>query len=103
MSDSMQPHGQQPTMFLCLQGFSRQEYWSGLQCPPPGHLSDPGNKLGSPACRQILYQLIYQGSPQEVMPDLLNSPWDGKGKPRLPVYRGSGNSLEKQNFKVQGP
>ena len=23
-------------------GFSRQEYWSGLLCPPPGELSDPG-------------------------------------------------------------
>ena len=23
-------------------GFSRQEYWSGLPCPPPGHLSNPG-------------------------------------------------------------
>ena len=25
-------------------GFSRQEYWSGLPCPPPGDLSDPGIK-----------------------------------------------------------
>ena len=23
-------------------GFSRQEYWSGLQCPPPGDLPNPG-------------------------------------------------------------
>ena len=23
-------------------GFSRQEYWSGLLCPPPGELPDPG-------------------------------------------------------------
>jgi len=22
-------------------GFSRQEYWSGLPCPPPGDLPDP--------------------------------------------------------------
>ena len=22
-------------------GFSRQEYWSGLPCPPPGNLSNP--------------------------------------------------------------
>ena len=22
--------------------FSRQEYWSGLLCPPSGHLPDPG-------------------------------------------------------------
>ena len=33
-------------------GFSRQEYWSGLPCPPPGDLPDPGIKpasLTSPA------------------------------------------------------
>ena len=23
-------------------GFSRQEYWSGLPCPSPGNLPDPG-------------------------------------------------------------
>ena len=28
-------------------GFSRQEYWSGLPCPPPGDLPDPGIKLVS--------------------------------------------------------
>ena len=32
-------------------GFSRQEYWSGVPCPPPGDLSDSGiepRSLGSP-------------------------------------------------------
>ena len=29
--------------------FSRQEYWSGLPCPSPGDLSDPGIEPGSPA------------------------------------------------------
>ena len=28
-------------------GFSRQEYWSGLPCPLPGDLPDPGIKPGS--------------------------------------------------------
>ena len=28
-------------------GFSRQEYWSGLPCPPPGDLLDPGIELAS--------------------------------------------------------
>ena len=28
---------------------SRQEYWSGLPCPSPGDLSDPGIEPGSPA------------------------------------------------------
>ena len=33
-------------------GFSRQEYWSGLLCPPPGDVPDPGIEapsLTSPA------------------------------------------------------
>ena len=33
-------------------GFSRQEYWSGLPCPPPEDLLDPeikGMSLTSPA------------------------------------------------------
>ena len=30
-------------------GFSRQEYWRGLPCPPPGDLPDPGIELASPA------------------------------------------------------
>ena len=29
-------------------GFSRQEYWSGLPCPPPGDLSNPGIEPVSP-------------------------------------------------------
>ena len=30
-------------------GFSRQEYWSGLPCPPPEDLPDPGIEPMSPA------------------------------------------------------
>ena len=32
----------QPTRLLCPRGFSRQEYWNGLPCPPPEDLPDPG-------------------------------------------------------------
>ena len=32
---------------LCM-GFSRQEYWSGFPCPPPGGLPSPGIKPMSP-------------------------------------------------------
>ena len=28
-------------------GLSRQEYWSGLPCPPVGNLPDPGMELTS--------------------------------------------------------
>ena len=31
------------------EGFSRQEYWSGLPFPSPGDLPDPVIELGSPA------------------------------------------------------
>ena len=37
---------------LLSMGFSRQEYWSGLPCPPPGDLPNPGTEpvsLMSPA------------------------------------------------------
>ena len=32
-------------------GFSRQEYWSGVPCPPPGNLPHPGIEPGSPTLR----------------------------------------------------
>ena len=88
----------------CPWGYSRQEYWSGLPCPPSGDLPNPRIESRSPAfqvdslsseppgkskntgvgslsllqgifptqelsygllyCRQILYQLSHQGSPQ---------------------------------------
>ena len=40
-------------------GFSRQEYWSGLPCPPPGDLPDPGIEpmsLMSPALAGGFFQ-----------------------------------------------
>ena len=43
--------------------FSRQEYWSGLPCPPLGDFPTQGSNPGLPHCRQILYCLSYQGSP----------------------------------------
>ena len=38
-------------------GFSRQEYWSGLRCPPPGGLPDAGFEPTSPVspALRILY------------------------------------------------
>ena len=40
---------------LLSMGFSKQEYWSGLPCPPPGDLPNPVIKLGFPALQRILY------------------------------------------------
>ena len=44
MSDSLRLCGPQPASLLCPWGFSRQEYCSGLPCPLPGELLDPGIK-----------------------------------------------------------
>ena len=41
---------------------SEQEYWNGLPYPPPGNLPTKGSNPGLLHCRQILYQLSYQGS-----------------------------------------
>ena len=59
-------------------GFPRQEYWSGLPCPPPGDLPDPGIKLSSTVSlhwRQILYPLSHLGSPYMLDINLLSDIW----------------------------
>ena len=48
VSDSLQLHGLSSARLLCPWGFSRQEYWSGLPCPPPGDLPNPGIEPRSP-------------------------------------------------------
>ena len=48
-----------------VHGFSRQEYWSELPCPPPGDLLDPGIKprlLHLLHCRWILNSQNHLGS-----------------------------------------
>ena len=40
-------------------GFSRQEYLSGLPCPPPGNFLTQGSNSGLPHWRQILYHLSH--------------------------------------------
>ena len=42
VSDSLWSHGLWPARLLSPWGFSRQEYWRGFPCPPPGDLWDPG-------------------------------------------------------------
>ena len=60
---------------LCPWGFSRQEYRSGLPCPPPGDLPNPGIKPESPAC--LLHwqvgslPLVPPGKPSKTLPALI--------------------------------
>ena len=64
VSDSVRPHGLQPARLLCPWGFSRQEYWSRLPCHLQGIFPTQGSNPGLPHCRQILYPLSHQRSPQ---------------------------------------
>ena len=43
-------------------GFSRQEYWSGLPCSPPGDLPDPGIEPISPALQADSLLLSHWGN-----------------------------------------
>ena len=44
LRNPMEGAGQAPPTIGC----SRQEYWSGLPCPPPGNLPNPGIESTSP-------------------------------------------------------
>ena len=46
-------------------GVSRPDYWSVLPFFSLGDLPDPGIEPGLLHCRQMLYPLSHQGSPQE--------------------------------------
>ena len=45
-------------------GFSRQKYWSGLPFPFQGIFPTQGLNPGLQHCRQVLYHLCHQGSPE---------------------------------------
>ena len=45
-------------LFLLSVGFSRQEYWNGLLCPPMGHLPNPGTQPASPALLGVFFFLL---------------------------------------------
>ena len=62
VSNSLRPHGRQPGQAPLSMEFSRPEYWSGLPCPSPGDLPDPGVGCWPPASQaDSLFEL--QGSP----------------------------------------
>ena len=52
-------------------GLFRQEYWSGLLCPPPGDLPNPGMNLHLLQllhCRWILYHGVTAEAPSYTLP-----------------------------------
>ena len=60
-------HRLYPTRLFCPWRFSRQEYWNGLPCPPPGDLLNPGIELRYP-------KLQADSLPSELPRKPLNSP-----------------------------
>ena len=63
LSDSLQPHGQSSLVGYSPWGLSRQFYWSGLPCRPPGDLPNPGTEPRSPALQVDSLPAEAQGSP----------------------------------------
>ena len=59
-------------------GFSRQEYWSGFPCPPPGHLPNPGIE---PMTQHLLHwqegslPLVPSGNPGSYVCIMCNNEW----------------------------
>ena len=74
VSNFLQPSGLYPAKLLCLWGFSRREYWSGLPWSPSGILRSQGSNPGLPHCKCILYHLNHQGSPRILEWELFPSP-----------------------------
>ena len=66
VSASLQPQGLSPTRLLCLWGFSRQEYQSGLPRPSLGDLPNTGIKPTCPAWQADSLPPRQQGSPNRV-------------------------------------
>ena len=64
-------------------GFSRQEYWSGLPCPPPGDLPNPGIKHTS-----FMFCTLADGF-------FTTSPtWEAPKSPRITCILGGGWSQD---------
>ena len=46
--------------------FSRKEYWSGLPCPPPGDVPNPGIEPGPPAFQADSLSSEPPGKPKDI-------------------------------------
>ena len=75
-------------------GLSRQEYWSGLPCPSPGDLPDPGIKSGSLALRADVLPSEPPGNPNMYTEYQLRlSPlFEYYARPRTPAMTGIGHT-----------
>ena len=53
-------------------GFSRQEYWSGLSCPSPGALADPGIETASLVSPALAGDFFTTSATQEALKIVLS-------------------------------
>ena len=56
-------------------GFSKQEYWSGLSCPPPGDLPNPGIEPTSPSTPELQANSMPLGHWESPHSDLWFAPY----------------------------
>ena len=65
MSDSFATPWTVPCQAPLFMGFSRQKYWSGLPCPPPGDLPNSGIKPVSSATPILAGKFFTTGPPEK--------------------------------------
>ena len=68
-SDFLQPHRTIAHQAPLSMGFSRQEYWSKLPCPPPGDLPNTGIKPRSPTLQVDSLPSEPPGRPRIITPN----------------------------------
>ena len=66
LCDPMDCVAHQAPLFM---GFSRQEYWSGLLCPSPGDLLNPGIEPTSKGIKQIKFVVKKLSKKKCLVPD----------------------------------
>ena len=102
MSNFFRPRG-----LLCPWGFSRQEYWSGLPCSPPGDFPNPGMECRSLALQADSLLSEPPAKPKSTSvgsPSLLQGIFPTQGSPALHwilyqlSYQGSPCCCKWQNF-----
>ena len=70
-------------------GFSRREHWTGLPCPPPGDLPDPGTEPRLLHGRRILYCLATSQPSGFLTRDQTQAPCNGRVEPQPLGHQGS--------------
>ena len=76
--------------------FSRQEYWSGLLCPPPGDLPDPGIEPASLMSPTLAHQFFLTCTTWEARGALLELK-ESEGRILLKFFHNNYTFLNKIN------